>query len=57
MQAASRGRAGFGLIGLRERVGLLGGDFSAGPHDDGGFTVRAVLPVTPGRAELEAESA
>ncbi len=48
---------GFGLIGLRERVGLLGGDFSAGPHDDGGFTVRAVLPVTPGRAELEAESA
>jgi len=48
---------GFGLIGLRERVGLLGGDFSAGPHDDGGFTVRAVLPVAPGRAELEAESA
>jgi signal transduction histidine kinase len=48
---------GFGLIGLRERVGLLGGELSAGPHEDGGFTVRAVLPVAPGRAELEAESA
>lgn len=51
------GSAGFGLIGLRERVGLLGGDFWASPHDDGGFTVRAVLPVAPGRPELEAEPA
>jgi signal transduction histidine kinase len=51
------GSAGFGLIGLRERVGLLGGAFWASPHDDGGFTVRAVLPVAPGQAELEAEPA
>ena len=51
------GSPGFGLIGLRERVGLLGGEFRAGPHEDGGFTVCAVLPVAPGQAELEAESA
>jgi signal transduction histidine kinase len=51
------GSPGFGLVGLRERVALLGGDFRAGPHEDGGFTVCAVLPVAPGRAELEAESA
>jgi signal transduction histidine kinase len=51
------GSPGFGLIGLRERVGLLGGEFWAGRPDGGGFTVRAVLPVAPGPAELEAESA
>jgi len=51
------GSPGFGLVGLRERVALLGGQFSAGPHDDGGFTVRAVLPVAHGRQELAAESA
>ena len=48
---------GFGLIGLRERVGLLGGEFWAGGHEDGGFTVRAVLPVACGQTEPEAESA
>lgn len=35
---------GLGLAGLRERVGLLGGAFTAGPGADGGFTLRAVLP-------------
>jgi signal transduction histidine kinase len=38
-------RAGHGLIGMRERVSLCGGDFSAGPRPDGGFLVRAQLPV------------
>jgi signal transduction histidine kinase len=51
------GAPGFGLIGLRERVGLLGGAFRAGPHEDGGFSVRAVLPVTLSRPEPEAQSA
>jgi signal transduction histidine kinase len=36
--------SGFGLVGLAERVRALGGDVSAGPVDDGGFLVRAVLP-------------
>ncbi|KNB51230.1 hypothetical protein AC230_18045 [Streptomyces caatingaensis] len=35
---------GHGLTGLRERTESLGGTFTAGPAEDGGFTVRAVLP-------------
>ena len=38
-------KAGHGLIGLRERVDLYGGDFEAGPRAEGGFGVRARLPV------------
>jgi signal transduction histidine kinase len=37
--------AGFGLTGLRERVAMLGGEIAAGPEDNGGFAVRAVLPA------------
>jgi signal transduction histidine kinase len=36
---------GLGLIGMRERVSALGGRLHAGPHDDGGFVVRAELPA------------
>lgn len=36
---------GAGLAGMRERVTLLGGEFSAGRGERGGFVVRAVLPV------------
>ncbi|MET9230396.1 histidine kinase [Lentzea sp. NPDC003310] len=36
-----------GLIGLEERVGLLGGSFSAGPPAEGGFRVAADVPLTP----------
>jgi signal transduction histidine kinase len=36
--------SGLGLIGLRERVALLGGEFEAGPLEDGGFRVSAWLP-------------
>ncbi|MFD4511021.1 sensor histidine kinase [Streptomyces sp. NPDC058457] len=35
---------GFGIIGMRERVGLLGGHLSAGPRPEGGFRVAARLP-------------
>jgi len=35
---------GFGLTGLRERVGLLGGTLEAGPTPDGGFSLRALIP-------------
>jgi signal transduction histidine kinase len=37
--------SGLGLIGLRERVELLGGRFTAQPQDGGGFTVSARLPT------------
>jgi signal transduction histidine kinase len=36
---------GHGLTGLRERVGLLGGELTAGELPDGRFRVRAVIPV------------
>jgi hypothetical protein len=34
---------------MRERVALLGGEFAAGPRDDGGYAVRASLPVSGDR--------
>jgi signal transduction histidine kinase len=37
---------GHGLAGLRERIGIAGGDFSAGPTEAGGFRVAARLPVS-----------
>ncbi|MEU7825367.1 histidine kinase [Catellatospora sp. NPDC049133] len=36
--------SGHGLIGLSERVDLLGGEFAASPLPDGGFRVSAVIP-------------
>ncbi|MCZ4118938.1 sensor histidine kinase [Streptomyces sp. H39-S7] len=36
---------GHGLTGLRERAAQLGGTLDAGAQPDGGFLVRAVLPV------------
>ena len=36
---------GSGLDGLRHRVEVVGGTFAAGAAADGGFAVRAVLPV------------
>ncbi|WP_031065532.1 sensor histidine kinase [Streptomyces sp. NRRL WC-3742] len=35
---------GYGLAGMRERVALLHGEFSAGPRPEGGFRVAARLP-------------
>ncbi|MFH8682936.1 sensor histidine kinase [Streptomyces lydicus] len=44
--AADPGPAhGFGLVGMRERVGLLHGRLSAGPRPEGGFRVAARLPL------------
>jgi signal transduction histidine kinase len=39
-------RVGHGLLGMRERATSLGGDLAAGPRSDGGFTVRATLPLS-----------
>ncbi|HEY2201055.1 MAG TPA: sensor histidine kinase [Solirubrobacteraceae bacterium] len=36
---------GHGLRGMAERAGALGGRVQAGPRDEGGWRVRAVLPL------------
>ncbi|MGH3256096.1 MAG: sensor histidine kinase [Streptosporangiaceae bacterium] len=41
---------GHGIIGMRERVSLLGGEFSAGPLPGYGFRVSARIPLPPGSA-------
>lgn len=38
---------GHGVVHLRERALLAGGSLDVGPRPDGGFRVRAVLPVLP----------
>jgi signal transduction histidine kinase len=42
---------GHGLVGMRERATMLGGSLDAGPAQDGGFWVTAVLPVSPPEEE------
>ncbi|MEV7771734.1 sensor histidine kinase [Kitasatospora sp. NPDC086791] len=39
------GGLGHGLIGMRERVGMVSGDLDIGPRPGGGFRVRATLPL------------
>lgn len=47
---APRGRqSGLGLLGMRERVRLLGGSLHAGARGEE-WTVEALLPLTPGEA-------
>ncbi|MFD8600337.1 sensor histidine kinase [Kitasatospora sp. NPDC059646] len=36
---------GHGLIGMRERVGMVDGSLDVGPRPGGGFRIRAVLPL------------
>jgi signal transduction histidine kinase len=44
-QPSGRNGGGHGIIGMRERVAVFGGDFTAGPGPDGGFGVRARFPI------------
>jgi signal transduction histidine kinase len=43
---AGRAEPGRGLLGLRERLALYGGELAAGPRPEGGWRVRVVLPLT-----------
>jgi len=48
--------AGMGLLGLRERVALYGGELAAGPRPGGGWLVTAKMPVEPAQVPAEVTS-
>jgi signal transduction histidine kinase len=43
--------AGHGIVGMRERAVMLGGHLEAGPTEEGGFLVSAVLPDASNQVE------
>ena len=45
---ASSDGGGHGLVGMRERAALFDGELQAGPRAEGGFAVRARLPLERG---------
>jgi signal transduction histidine kinase len=48
--ATTSSHAGHGIAGMRERVGMYGGEFHAGPRPGHGFRVTARFPLTASAA-------
>ena len=46
-EGGSTDGAGHGLLGIRERVKIYGGEMSAGAGNGGGFVLSARLPIEP----------
>ncbi|SFQ64775.1 Signal transduction histidine kinase [Amycolatopsis arida] len=44
-ERGGRARDGWGIVGMRERAGLVGGQLRAGGNGAGGFVVQALLPL------------
>ncbi len=44
---------GHGLLGMRERTAMLGGELASGATPDGGYEVTAILPVKPAAEPAE----
>ena len=49
---APPGRGGRGLIGLRERIAVYGGELDAGPRPGGGWRLVARIPLEPVAGDL-----
>ncbi|MFG2640223.1 sensor histidine kinase [Streptomyces sp. NPDC048370] len=47
---------GHGLLGMRERTAMLGGELATGPTPDGGYEVTATLPAPSATSVLPAPS-
>ena len=51
------GEGGFGLAGMRDRVALVGGEFSFGPGEGGGTVLRVAVPRADAADDAAADGA